>query len=178
MRHSLALAALLLSLAGHARAGAVYCCQDAGGQQVCGDPLPTQCYGREYRELGSRGVTLRRSSAPMDPQEAARRQLAERLEKRDAVEQQRRDHALLQTYSSEDEIRLLYERRRRDAEDALARVTQQVEEARARQEKLEAEARGRKPLPPRVEESLRANEAELRRLESLKGGRQADLAGV
>lgn len=135
-----------------------------------------QCYGRDYREMSSRGVAVRRSSASATPQEAARRQLAERMEKRDQVEQQRRDRALLQSYASEDELRQFTERRKREADAALEGTRQQLREAQARQMQLEGEARGKNAVPASVQESLRANEAEIRRLESLKVRREGELA--
>ncbi|MBI4754860.1 MAG: hypothetical protein HY778_05415 [Betaproteobacteria bacterium] len=101
---------------------------------MCGDVLPAACYGRAYRELDERGLTLRRHAAPLSPVERARE--AE-VQQRRAVEEQlrrerlRRDEALLASYGTVADL---------DAQrDRTLRLQQQaLDDARARQRILKA----------------------------------------
>ena len=95
-------------LAGASDAGPrIFCCADGTGRQVCGDILPTACYGRAYRELGDSGSTARVVEAPLTAEQKAQRAADEQRRKeqeRLANEQKRKDQALLNTYGSEKDI--------------------------------------------------------------------------
>ena len=65
---------MLLLLAGTASsfaAARIFCCDDQSGKQVCGDILPSACYGRAYRELGQSGRTSRVVEAPLTAEQRA-----------------------------------------------------------------------------------------------------------
>ena len=102
----LCVAALSLPLA-DAFAATIYCCNDATGRPVCGDVLPAACYGRAYTEKGPQGTVKREVSAPLTAAEIAQRKAeAERRKDEEAtqVKQRRVDQALLETYTSVEEI--------------------------------------------------------------------------
>ena len=52
--------------------GSVFCCMD-NGHQVCGDVLPTPCFGKSYREMSPQGTVRRLVEAPLTPGQLARR---------------------------------------------------------------------------------------------------------
>jgi hypothetical protein len=65
----------LISLlaSGPAVAGRTLCCINEQGRNACGDILPRECYGRAYREVSERGVTLRYVAAPLSAEQLAQR---------------------------------------------------------------------------------------------------------
>src|SRR5574340_1058073 len=114
-----------LALIGAARAATTYCCADERGRQICSDVLPQQCYGRAYREISERGVTLNRVDAPLTGEQRARRdaeQKARQEEEKRQIEQQRKDRALLTTYANEQEIDILRDRTLADMQAVLSQI--------------------------------------------------------
>jgi hypothetical protein len=100
---------LLLALVGPASslaAPSIFCCNNEAGRQVCGDVLPSACYGRAYRELGYTGRTARTVEAPLTGEQRVQR----------AAEEQRR---------SEQE-RLLNEQRRKDQRSSIPMVVRRI----------------------------------------------------
>lgn len=161
----LCVAALSLPLV-DASAATVYCCDDANGRPLCGDVLPAACYGRAYREMGPQGTIKRQVAAPLSADEIARRKADEQRRKDDEarqVKQRRLDQALLETYSSVEDID-----RRRDRE--IAEIERSVAEARAREAELRAKRKrleqdaefykGR-PVPRELTTNIRAIDSEL-----------------
>ncbi|GAA5173895.1 hypothetical protein GCM10025771_02240 [Niveibacterium umoris] len=147
----------------------VFCCEDATGHKVCGDPLPQACYNRAYREMSSGGITKRNVDAPMTADELARK-LADDKARRDAearaAERRRRDKALLESYGSVTEIEA-----RRDT--TLAAANQEIDNLRRRERELvdERKALGTrvaalkgKPVPARLAEDIGATDSELNAL--------------
>lgn len=127
-------ATLLLPLAAAAQgtgARTIYCC-DVGGQPVCGDILPTACYGRAYREISPSGTVRRNVAAPLTADEIAQRDAEARLrraEEAERMKQLRLDQALLETYRSVEDLD-----GRRDRE--LADLDRTLRDLRARESDL------------------------------------------
>lgn len=116
----------------------IYCCDDAQGRPVCGDILPSACYGQAYRVISPQGTVRRHVAAPLTPEEIARRDAEEKARKEEEARllaQRRLDEALLETYKSLEDIDDREER-------ALADVERSVEDIRAREVEL-IEQRGR-----------------------------------
>lgn len=85
----------------------LFCCENAAGAPVCGDPMPRACYGRAYREISPGGMVVRRVEAPLSNAERAERKAAKqahKLAEAEALRHQRYDDALLDTYRSLDEL--------------------------------------------------------------------------
>ncbi len=127
-------ATLLLPLGAAAQntgARTIYCC-DVGGQPVCGDILPTACYGSAYREISPSGTVRRNVAAPLTADEIARRNAEARLrrvEEAERMRQLRLDQALLETYRSVEDLDS-----RRDRE--LADLDRTLRDLRARESDL------------------------------------------
>ena len=164
-------------------AGNLYCCIDATGKQICGDLLPQACYGRAYRELGENGRTLRTVEAPLSAEERAQRQAAdERRKAEDAVirEQQRKDQALLNTYSSEKDIELMRARAIDDVQKSIKVAQSTIAEIRVRRKSFENEAEFYKnrTLPPEVQKGLRDADYEISAQERLIESKNKDLEAI
>lgn len=115
----------------------IYCCEDASGRPVCGDVLPTVCYGRAYREISPQGTVRRHVAAPLTSREIAQRD-AEMQRRKDEearlLKQRRLDQALLETYTSLEDIDNRQDR-------AIADIRGEIEAARARETELLGERR-------------------------------------
>lgn len=168
------LLALLVMLAWapatHAAGERVFCCDDAAGRKVCGDPLPMACYNRAYREMSRQGITTRDIEAPMTADERARK-LADDKARREAeervAERRRRDKALVESYGSADEI----EARKTST---LATANLELSALRKREQELVDERKGfdarvaamkkGQPIPANLQNDIAANESELKAL--------------
>ena len=161
----------------------IYTCKDASGKTITSDrPLP-ECQGREGRVLSGQGATVQKIDAPLTPEQIAARE-AEQLKKREEEErrrvQLRKDKALLNTYSSLDDIeskrqRALaqVEREMRESERRVSLLERQASENRA-----EAEFYKRKALPPELKRRVDENEAALKAEKGLHGAKKGEVAQV
>lgn len=164
-----ALLSLLLfsMLAPSAHAAKSYCCADERGRQVCGDSLPRECYGRAYREVSERGTTIRQVEAPLTPEQQAQRdaELATKKKaERAAMEEKRKNQALLNTYASEKDVDVARTRALADVENRAKEVQAKYNEAVKRKQKLDGELEfyKKKPVPPELNEQIKASEAEIK----------------
>lgn len=177
-----ALLLLLLSLAaaGASSAGPrIYCCHDESGKQLCGDILPSACYGRAYRELGDSGRTARQVDAPLTAEQRAQRAAEEQRRKeqeRVLNEQKRKDLALLNTYSSEKDIELMRGRAERDLAAAIKAAEDRIVEIRRQRKKFEDEAEfyRNRQLPAEVAKGLRDADFEIGAQESVIESKRRD----
>jgi hypothetical protein len=169
-------------LAAHAER-ITFCCTDENGRQVCSDILPQACWGRAYREVDSRGLTLRRIEAPLTPEQRAARESEarrKREQERLAAEERRRNQALLDAYGSEKDIDAVRDRNLRDIEKSLNLANERYAEAAKRQKELseEMEFYRRKPAPKALLDAIRDNESELRAHASVIEAKQKEMDAV
>lgn len=177
------LAALTLSLGpiGSAlAAGNLFCCADQNGKQVCGDLLPQACYGRAYREIGESGRTLRFVAAPLTAEQRA--QQAEEEEKRKAEEavlkeKQRKDQALLNTYSSPKDIETMRLRAQENVQKSIKAAETRITEIRAKRKSFENEAEfyKKKTMPADVQRGLHDTAYEIKAQESIIEAKKKEL---
>ena len=161
----------------------IYTCKDASGKTITSDrPLP-ECQGREGRVLSGQGATVQKIDAPLTPEQIAARE-AEQQKKREEEErrreQLRKDKALLNTYSSLDDIeskrqRALaqVEREMRESERRVSLLERQASENRA-----EAEFYKKKALPPELKRRVDENEAALKAEKGLHGSKKGEVGHV
>ncbi len=157
----------------------IFCCHDDSGKQVCGDILPSACYGRSYRELGDSGRTSRLVDAPLTTEQRAQRAAEEqRRKERERLlnEQKRKDQALLNTYSSEKDIDLMLRRAERDLVAAISAAEERISEIRKQRRKFEDEAEfyPKRQLPAEVVKGLRDADQEIRAQESVIESKKRD----
>ena len=164
-----ALPLLVLLAVGSAQAASeFYCCQDpANGRRVCGDTLPEQCRGRAYRILDSGGNIVKEVGAPLTSEQKAELVLENKRRKQleDAGrEQRRRDQALLDTYTTAEDIDLAQKKAEADVNLAIQATNERIATAQKKRKKFadEAEFYKKKALPPELEKDLRAIDHEIR----------------
>lgn len=181
----LLLAPLLLAALGSAQAaGEFYCCHDPStGRRVCGDVLPDQCRGRAYRVLDSSGNIVKEVGAALTPEQKAEQALENKRRKQleDASrEQRRRDQALLDTYSTPEDIDLAQRKSEADVNIAILATIARIDEARTKRKKFENEAEfyKKKTLPPDLERDLRAIDHEIRLQQELLDIKKRDFDAI
>lgn len=159
---------VLLAVGSAQAASEFYCCQDpANGRRVCGDTLPEQCRGRAYRILDSGGNIVKEVGAPLTPEQKAELILENKRRKQleDAGrEQRRRDQALLDTYTTAEDIDLAQKKAEADVNLAIQATNERIATAQKKRKKFadEAEFYKKKALPPELEKDLRAIDHEIR----------------
>jgi hypothetical protein len=161
----------------------LFCCENTEGRRICADVLPLECYGREYRELGSNGVLRRVVPAPLSREEIARRE-AEAQRKEEAAarqaKQDRADQLLIETYRDLEDI----DRREAQAllliDRAVAGIRSNVEQLLAQRKRYEEEAefyQGR-PMPNELKQGMASVESELESIESAVAAREAEKEAI
>lgn len=172
-----------LEASAQARERNIYCCDDPQGRPVCGDILPSVCYGQAYRVISPQGTVRRHVAAPLTPEEIARRDAEEKVRKEEearVLAQRRLDEALLETYKSLEDIDVREER-------ALADVERSVEDIREREMEL-VEQRGRyrqeaefyegRDLPRELTTALRLIETELMAYRSVIDAKELEKSAI
>ncbi len=160
-----------------------YCCVDDRGKQVCSDVLPSQCYGRAYREINPGGVTTRRIDAPLTAEQRALREAEAKKAREDEVrrlEQDRRNRALLATYSSDNDIDSARDRTIADIEKAIRESEEKLAELSKRRQQLDKEAefyRKGSP-PPELKSQMRDNESDSKSLKEAIENRKKEIESV
>lgn len=163
----LLLTAALPSSQAAAQGRTTYCCTGDNGRQICSDVLPEQCYGKAYREVNSRGMTVKKVEAPLTPEQRTLRE-AEAKQARDEElrrkEEDRRNRALLATYASEQDIDHVRDRAVADVEKAIKASREKLVELNKRKEQLdnEAEFYKKKSPPPQLQAQMRDNDSEIK----------------
>jgi Domain of unknown function (DUF4124) len=149
-RISIATSLLLMAFATSASAGTIYCCIDARGYRTCGDTLPQICYGRSYTEIVN-GIPHVVPPTPTPEQRAERAAEAKAQQEahRAALSEQRRNQALLDSYSSVADIDYMRDRSLAGLEREVKQGQEHVVTLEKRKAALDkqAAAYGRKPVP-------------------------------
>ena len=160
--------------------GKMFCCEHG---RICGDAFPERCRGKAYSILDDKGNLIREEPAPLTPQQkaeaAAEAQRKRELEER-AREQRRQDQALLQTYTSAQDIDRSQTRAELDVGAAIKGAEEKIAAARKQRKKFEDEAEfyKRKSLPPEVTKGLRDADHEIKTQQELLDVKRKDLASI
>lgn len=143
------------------------CCTDHSGRRVCGDMLPQECYGRAYREVDSRGNILRHIEAPMTTEQIAQRDAKLQRQKEEehaAMEQKRKDQALLNTYASESDIEFMRSRALAEVEAVAKDVRNKLSDDLKQKKKLDGELEfyKKRPVPPSLKEQIKSTDTDIK----------------
>jgi hypothetical protein len=164
MLNRLILLVCAAALAAPAAAQKLYKYTDANGKVVYTDKMPSEAAGKANDQLNRQGtVTKRNEAAPTQDQLAAKE--AERKAKLEqemaAKEEKRKNMALLNTYSSEQDIADARARALQVNADAIKEAEQKLGEVQKRQKTLadEAEFYKKKPMPAALRQDIQVNEA-------------------
>ena len=147
--------------------GTFFCCTDTSGRRVCGDLLPPQCNGLSHKVYNQQGMLIREVGPPLTPAEKAAQAEAARREKlmeAHAREQRRKDQALLETYTSLEDVDRMQVRAEADVKTAIANAEERIADSQKRRKKFENEAEfyPNRALPPEVAKGLRDEDAEIK----------------
>jgi hypothetical protein len=179
----LLLAAVLLPSQSAAQARTTYCCTGDNGRQICSDVLPEQCYGKAYREVNSRGMTVKKVEAPLTPEQRAVREAEAKQAREEELrrkEEDRRNRALLTTYSSEQDIDYARDRAVADIEKNIKAAQEKLAELNKRKQHLEEEAEfyKKKGPPPQLQAQMRDNDAEIKGQQAAIDARNKEIEAV
>lgn len=175
---------LLMSLGSAQAAGEFYCCQDPNsGRRVCGDTLPEQCRGRAYRVLDSAGNIAKEVGAPLTPEQKAEQIVENRRRKQledSSREQRRRDQALLDTYTTPEDIDFAQQKAEADVNYAILATIARIDAARTKRKKFEDEAEfyKKKTLPSDLAQELRALDHEIKLQQDLLAIKKRDFDAI
>jgi chromosome segregation ATPase len=169
----LALCAATLALAPlPADAQSTFRCQGKDGKKYYGNTVPPQCYGRLVEQLNKQGMVVKR----MDPDANDKDQEAKAAEKaakerHDAAsrETQRRNRALLATYTSEKDIEEQRGRALADNQKTVREIEQRVADLKKRRASFDKELEfyqdkkgAPAKVPPKLQEEIRQAEFDLK----------------
>jgi hypothetical protein len=168
-----------------------YRCVTRAGRKYYGSTIPPQCQGELVEALSAQGALLFRIEPPLTPEQRAAKH-AEELKaaeaaaaKRDlqrlAEVQARRDRALLQTYSDEQDIERVRRRALASNREASAQVEARIAQLRNRQENLAKEAEKYKnssAAPEKLQQDIRALAYDLSLQEQLLASRKREAAEI
>jgi hypothetical protein len=167
---------LLIALLAATHAGAAYKCKDEKGKTHIGDTPPAGCANVVMYEINRAGHVLRQIEPTLTPEQVKQKEIEEakrREAEKAAVEQKRKDTALLQSFSSEKEFDIVRDRnieplraRIRIAQDRIKDVDKRLKEVDEETEFYKAgKKKGTKGEMPKAlgyeQERLRAEKATL-----------------
>jgi hypothetical protein len=146
---------------------------DDKGVTHYGDSLPPQYSGRDNSVMNSQGVTIRHNEAVNRDQ---------KLQSQATLDQQRRDRALLATFSNKEEIDLARDRNIQMDKTALQGLQQRMESAKQRLAANQKAARvyeqRRQPLPADLARDLKDNQADIAKIEDQIAQRKKNMAAT
>jgi hypothetical protein len=168
-----------------------YRCVTKGGRKYYGSTIPPQCTGELVEALSAQGTLLFRIEPPLTPEQRAAKQAEEKqtaeaeAAKREARKQTevqaRRDRALLQTYTDEEDIERVRQRALASNRQAAQQVEARVAQLKQRQEQLAKEAEKYKDpsqMPRKFEQDVKAVAYDLSLQEQLLESRKREAAEI
>lgn len=171
-------AALALPAQAQQEKARMYKCIDTAGKVYYSDKMNPDC--GQGSELNRQGVVMpkKQVAKPGQPSKAD----AVATTPKDSKEQERRDHALMATYTTEEEIDAARDRSlaipaqgMKTVESKLDKVNRQLTELKKQADAL---ATQKKPLPPHLLEEVNASEKEISALEADLAQRKAQSESI
>jgi hypothetical protein len=161
----------------------LFVCLDANGKRITSDRPPPECATREIRELNPDGSLKRIIGPPLTAEQRAARAAEEQRKKEEAeraAEQRRNDRALLETYSSVEQIERARGRalagRRLEVERAQRRKTELVEQSKKLDK--EAEFYAKRELPDKLKRAYAELEGKQQTEDRIIADAQADMKRI
>ena len=168
-----------------------YRCVTKAGRKYYGSTVPPQCTGELVEALSAQGMVLFRIEPPLTPEQRAAKEAeaqkaaaageAKREAQRAAEVQARRDRALLQTYSDEEDIERVRKRALASSREAAAQVEARIAQLKQRQEQLAREAKKYKDpaeAPEKFQQDVKAVAYDLSLQEQQLESREREAAEI
>jgi hypothetical protein len=178
--------AAMLPLA--AQAQVTYRCTSKDGKKYYGSAIPMQCAGEIVEQLNAQGRVVRRIDADgRDNEKKEKEALAKKKEEDPATrEQQRRNRALLATYTSERDIEDARRRALTDNQKAVADVQNKIEAIKKSRAKYEKELefykdgskKGSAKPPAKLTQDIANADIDLKAQEDLLAVKQKEVATI
>lgn len=166
-------------------AGKLYKWVDDKGVTHYSESMPAEQKDRSSTELDGRGRVLKQNAAAPTPEQIRTREeekLRRKSEERELEQQRRRDNALLNTYTTADEIEDARKRAILAANQARQVVETRVRSSKSRvdalRKQLEQATRGGKAAPQALAEDVEEAERDLGRLERELAQKDAEIARI
>ena len=178
-----ATALIVAPLAAHSQAKPgelTYRCVSKDGKTYYSSTLPQQCIGQPVEQLSTSGMIVKRLSAEGDDKERLAKEAEAKKKREDeaaAREANRRNSALLATYTSEQDIDEARSRALADNEKAVTDIESRIESIKKRQASFDKELefyKGNNKPPARLQEDIRDAETDLQAQEDLLAARKKD----
>lgn len=176
--------AALLATSAAAQQAPTYRCTAKDGKKYYSSTIPRQCIGRPVEQLNGQGMVVRRIDPEAD--EKAREEKEATLEKKREQEAakretERRNRALLATYTSERDIEDARHRALAENEKALRDVASRIEAIRKRRAGYDKELafyKDGKQAPAKLSEDVQSADVELKANEELLAVKKKDVEHI
>jgi small-conductance mechanosensitive channel len=161
----------------------MYKCKDGKGKTYYTQTPPTECLGKEMDELNQQGTVVKRREATPTAEQFAAREAEEKRKKEEelaAKEQNRKNQALLNTYSSEKDIEDSRQRALMQAEQAAKEIDKRIAEAQKRAKDLAAEKEfyAKKPMPKKLQDDINNNEIDIKGQRNALAAKKKELGEI
>ena len=173
--------ALLASLATCAHADPIYKWVDADGIVHYGNVMPAQAAGRPVTTFDKRGVVIQQSGpAPTaeQRQQQAADQAAAAKRQRDLTEQKRHDIALLNTYSSAQEIDVARHDNLQQIRQVITGIEAQMQPLLQKRQEMLATNHDQPPVAGLLAERYQANEQRIQDLNAQLDTKKQELSAT
>jgi hypothetical protein len=169
-----------------AGSGKIVCWKDKTGKTVgCGDSVPPEYEDNASKTLDKQGITLKKTDAMLTPEQmkAAQEDLdRKQVEQRKAEDQRRRDKALLDTFTTPQEIDLKRDRDLQLAQSNLELLQSNMKNADAgliqAQARVDNYNKSNKPVPDAVQGELDRATAEKTKTDQQVAAKKQEIVDI
>src|SRR5471030_2153671 len=161
VRAILLVALLFVIGSAQAQSGKIVCWKEKSGKTSCGDKVPYEYQDNNTKELNSQGITVKQSDPPLTAEQKKAQQAAtdrKQAENQIAEQQHRKDKALLDTFTTANEIDL---KRNRDIQLIEANIEAQqtnlknaIDRQADARSRMEQYKKDNKPVPPSIQDEI------------------------
>lgn len=158
---------------------------DEQGKTHYGDTLPAQYAGQGNAELNKRGMEVKKTEGALSEEQRKARedeQARLRVEKQKTVDAERRDKALLNTYTTDKEIDLARDRHLQGAEAVIQTSQQRVKSEQSKldgyRKQVASLTAAKRPVPKDLAEDIKEAEQELQRAQEVIKNKQQEQADI
>lgn len=158
---------------------------DEQGKTHYGDTIPAQYAGQGNAELSKKGMVVKKTDAALTDEQRKVKEEAlakQRVENQKALDAERRDRALVNTYTSEKEIDLVRDRNLQTADTIIKTTQVRIKSVQGRLDSYRKQAANltaaRKPVPKDITDDIKGAEQELKQLQDTIVQRQQEQSDI
>lgn len=160
-----------------------YRCTGADGKRYYGQTIPRPCIGQMVEQLNEQGLVVRRIEPRSSAEERAAKAEEEKQQREEELarrEERRRNRALLATYTSVDDIEDARIRALKGNAQAIKEVDERIAQIKARQQQLAQEiaAYKEKPPPADLQRDMRNTDIDLVAQQGLREAKQKEAEAI